>query len=333
MNRALPFDSKTPASRIASRAGTWDLALALPALVLGIFTLMGAMFPHALAAMQWPILTFSALCLGVPHGACDVLAFKRAGMGGKLTPFCAFYLALASATFSLWVMSPGLGLLAFLALTVWHWGEGDAWVVFGGGRAKTLASIGRGLMILSAPLVLQPHAASAALAGFVALGSPAVSLDALCQVAPAFLMMGVALQTGAVWWQWRRENPSARGHLFWWASGETLLLLAFWAVVPPLVGVAIYLCGVHALRHLIRLEGGSVGSLSRGFSLARLTNWHRGALGATVGGLLLLLPMLWLWPHLFRGGVNVSVGYFVLIAALTTPHAATVGFLTGRRQL
>jgi len=333
MNRARSSGFKTPVSQVASRAGTPDLALVLPALVLGIFALMGALFPQGLAAVQWPILTLSALCLGFPHGACDVLAFKRAGMGGKLAPFCAFYLALAGATFSLWVMSPGLGLLAFLALTVWHWGEGDAWTVFGSGRAKIAASVGRGLLILSAPLVLQPRASIAALSGFTALGSPTVSLDALGKAAPAFLMLGAALQSGAALWEWRRENPSSRNNLLWWASGETLLLLAFWAVVPPLVGVAIYLCGVHALRHLFRLERGEVGSGSRGFSFARLAIWHRGALGATLGGLLLLLPMLWLWPHLFRGEANVSVGYFVLIAALTTPHAATVGFLTGRRQL
>jgi len=331
MNRAPAFDSQAP-SQVALDRETRDSALVWPALVLGFFALVGALFPRGLLAMEWPILTFSALCLGFPHGACDIVAFKRAETSGKLAPFCAFYLALAGATFSLWVVSPGLGLVAFLALTVWHWGEGDAWTVFGSGRAKTLASIGRGLLILSAPLVLQPRAASAALAGFVALGSPAVSLDALCKVAPAFLMLGLALQSGAAWWKGRGRNPSSRGNLAWWASGETLLILAFWAVVPPLAGVAIYLCGVHALRHLFRLERGNVGSSSRGFSLARLANWHRGAWGATLGGLLLLPPMLWLWPHLFRGGANVSVGYFVLIAALTTPHAATVGFLTGHRQ-
>ena len=320
---------------------SFDVNAVIPTLVLGFFTLMGLLLPTQLAGMQWPILLFSMLCLGFPHGACDVLALRNAtsnsGSGATaalITRFCWLYLALGVATFAIWLLSPVLGLISFLALTVWHWGEGDTWNVFPQGQVRSVAAIGRGLVVLSAPLVLQFEASRDVLHGFTALGNQKNALDGLWGSAPLFLGLGLVLQFAGGALQWRGTQKPEQRSLVWWIVGETALILGFWSAVPPLVGVAVYLCGVHALRHLLRLEAARSRFAPPYRSLlVALGQWHGGALGATIGALVLLAPLLLFWPQLFRGAPDVSVGYFLLIAALTTPHAATVGFLVGRRQL
>lgn len=72
-------------------------------------------------AAFWFLLA-SALVLGLPHGATDIV------VGPRLMPFKIFlgiYLALAIPPLLLLWMWPALGLWTLLMLALWHWGRGE----------------------------------------------------------------------------------------------------------------------------------------------------------------------------------------------------------------
>jgi Brp/Blh family beta-carotene 15,15'-monooxygenase len=81
------------------------------------------LLPLALLPQGWALvlLLLSALVLGLPHGAADLLVARR--LGWPLGPFVALYLLLAAFPLLLLLALPPLGLLAFLLLALLHWGR------------------------------------------------------------------------------------------------------------------------------------------------------------------------------------------------------------------
>ncbi|WP_435333261.1 Brp/Blh family beta-carotene 15,15'-dioxygenase [Haloarchaeobius sp. TZWWS8] len=121
----------------------------------------------------------------------------------------------------------------------------------------------------------------------------------------------------------RRDDSSRADWLF--DAGETLLLVGFFAVVPPVVAIGVYFPLWHSLRHVFRLElldPPAVAGFERGRLVPGLVRFARDAAPLTavalvfMGGLFLALPA----ARLTLSG-TVAV-YLVLLAVLTLPHAA-----------
>lgn len=286
-------------------------------------TLFSLLFPQVAPRLALPALGVSALLFGMPHGACDVAAWRGARRWNARIGL--FYGLAALATFGLWRLSAPLGLCAFLALTLWHWGEGDAWFAFSRPRARVWAALGRGAILMAAPLAFQSRASLEVLQPLWSLGKEA-------QSAPLFLssLAPIVVGAGGLATLWALHLES-RNSALWMI--ETLLILAFWACVPPLLGVALYLSGVHAARHLMRLEtrGGREKTTRSWLQIA--ARWHREGAFASLLALLILPVALKFWPHLAASAGGWGAAYLVLIAALTTPHALTVAWLARHQQL
>jgi beta-carotene 15,15'-dioxygenase len=75
------------------------------------------------------IFVFLILSTGIPHGALDHLIQKRTDeKSSKKHNFMLFlvkYIGIMLVYLSLWLMSPSLGLLLFLVISAWHFGETD----------------------------------------------------------------------------------------------------------------------------------------------------------------------------------------------------------------
>ncbi len=291
--------------------------------VLVAATLFSLFFPRIAPRLALPALAISALVFGMPHGACDVAAWRSAGRWNARIGL--LYGLAALATFGVWHASAPLGLCAFLALTLWHWGEGDAWIAFSRRAARVWAALGRGAILMAAPLAFQGQVSLETLQPLWSLGKEA-------QSAPLFLLSlaPIAVVAGglATLWALRLESKNSAA----WGL-ETLLILAFWACVPPLLGVALYLSGVHAIRHLMRLETRGGRDESPRSYLQIAARWHREGALASLLALGILPVALRYWPQLAASAAGWGAAYLVLIAALTTPHALTVALLARYRQL
>lgn len=81
------------------------------------------LLPLALLPGRWALalLLLSAVVLGMPHGAADLLVAQR--LGWRWHRFIAWYLLLAALPLLLMLVWPAAGLVVFLALTIWHWGR------------------------------------------------------------------------------------------------------------------------------------------------------------------------------------------------------------------
>ena len=284
----------------------------------------------------------SGVLLGMPHGACDLWALRHLrnsrGLAGRhlgrleLARVVGIYLALAFATLGVWAWNSSAALAGFIAVTVWHFGNGDAWIWADKPGARATLGIGRGLLVMCAPLALQPAPTRELLGRFAALSGDIQSISWLWTIAPILLAGGVLLQLGGQIRQGR--SARAKWSLLWI---ESALLLALFALTPPLLAVSCYFMGVHALRHLLRLEAHSAPDAAANVRLPLLWRaaWkhHRHSLFLSLATFVGAVPIALLWPQLNRDAVQLSVGYLVLVSAVTTPHAALIFWLERRGRV
>lgn len=190
--------------------------------------------------------------LGVPHGAVDHRVARPmlrprlarrlpSALGARserlLGPgwFAAFsvpYLGLAAVILGAWLVAPALSLVAFLVVSVLHFGTEDA-----EGRGP-VALLARGGAPVALPILLHPERTARF---FEILGGNEATF--------------AGLQVAA--WAW---TPVAALHLLRLVqrgAGRELLEVgavgAAFAALPPLAGFAFYFLVVHSPRHMVEL--------------------------------------------------------------------------------
>lgn len=251
------------------------------------------------AQTQLVVLSPIILLLGVPHGALDIvfvrqLANIRSMVGWFL--FTGAYVASAAAVVVLWWIAPGLFLVAFLSVSVLHF-SGDP-----EGNTSVLVRMLYGGVIVFCPLVL--HATEVS------------QLFALLSGVPAANAITAALQWGARPWIGaiglvalggaKRNLPR---------SIELVSLTALLTFAPPLIGFALFFCGMHSARHILRTRDYSgTGTLA---GLVRIASWPMllTAAGVLIG--------LWLSDGTPLD-MRLTQLLFVGLAALTVPHMIVV---------
>ncbi len=230
---------------------------------------------------------------GLPHGASDhaVAAPKwRARFGRAGGPLFLFgYLASAVLVFTLWQAAPLAALLAFLALSAWHFAGEDAV------GSTAVERVARGLMPVGLPALLHPAGLRDLLAPMLA-GSAA---DARVAAAVMTVCGVVAIVALAGWW-WREGRVPAGAA----ASAAALI------VCPPLLGFALYFAFDHSRRAAGRRRA-SLG-LTPG-------DYARACAPFVVGGAAVLATAGWWLP-----GAGLAGWLVIGLAALTVPHMVLV---------
>jgi Brp/Blh family beta-carotene 15,15'-monooxygenase len=322
----------------------WHL-LGVPWAIMLATAILAQMFP--LHAQQWGvwILLASGLLLGMPHGACDLWALRnvqsRPITAQQMALVVAAYTAVALLTLALWWWNSGVALLMFLLVTVWHFGSGDTWLHALRSSAWPLGSVGRGLIVMCAPLALQPEATQEILGSFILLSARRDSIAFLWTLAPYLLMLGLLLQTVACLVHALQSAPLRKlksdvteFHTLLIIWIETALLIALFAWTPPLLAIACYFMGVHAWRHMLRLELARKGQRSTRIRLWRvMLQQHRHSIVLTLITYIGILPILWAWPALLQNATQWSVAYLVLVSAVTVPHVGLILWLELRGNL
>ena len=289
----------------------------------------------------------SLVLFGLPHGAIDHLVPARlAGRPADLRGVLAvvlLYLALSGLCLALWFLAPAAAFVLFVCVTVFHWGAGDlhALLFFGpeglgetDPASRALLLVLRGCLPMLVPLLFFPDAyrgVAAAAAGLFGADATALSWA----FSPAFrLVVGVALAAVALFSLRAAGGLAGRRRALPPVALETLLLFAFFAVVPPVLAVGLYFTLWHAPRHLARLvllDPAGSRYLGAGRPVRALARFAAEAAPLTVLALALLAALYVAVPRAAGDPGSLLALYLVLVSALTLPHAVIVA-LMDRRQ-
>lgn len=337
MIRSVPgVDLDAPIQETLVRGVLWPSWVVTAGLIVP-FTL-GVSLPPV---VQYVPLVASVLLLGLPHGAVDHLALPR--VRGRdptvraIAGVFALYGALGVVYAVTWFLVPTAAFGFFILLTWAHWGQGDLYALLAVAdvgyldtRARrALATVVRGGLPMLVPLVFFPdwyRRVADALVSLFALASTA-RLDWAFQFETR-LALGLAYGTVVLGYLAMGYLGSTTRRSTWTVdAGETLLLIVFFAVVPPVFAVGVYFCVWHAYRHIARLvplEPASKAALSDRRIRPALARFAREATPLTLVSLALLGGFYLLVPNPPANPLGWVGLYLVLIAVLTLPHVAVV---------
>ncbi len=281
-------------------------------------------------------LAASVVVLGLPHGAVDYLVPARLGdrsLPASMAVVGVVYLVLGGAYAALWLVAPAPAAAFFIAMTWFHWGQGDvhALTAFVGAdhlrspalRAATLFV--RGGLPMFVPLLAFPGRYREVVATWVELFG--ADLTAAWLFAPTTRLVGGAAflaVTVATLLAGRAAADDRRG----WRvdAGETALLWTLFLTVPPLAAVGVYFCAWHSLRHVLRVVAADGTTAVR----SGLRRFAREAAPLTVLALGFLVGFGALVPASPSTPAELSGLYLVFIAVLTLPHVAVVTWMDRR---
>jgi beta-carotene 15,15'-dioxygenase len=264
--------------------------------------------------LQLGLAALVIVALGLPHGALDAMVALRDVAGLGRARFLALYLALAAATVLAWYLAPVAVLVAFLVLSVVHFGRGDQVDPTARGARSLLETAVRGSAPIVLPALFWP-ASVALVFGWLVDEPTAVVLGAVEAWSPllatAWAVGLVALLVGP---GPGRDAPRSQ---ILSVRMELIVLVAAFALLPPLVSFAVYFGLWHSVRHLIALD--VVLRLRDGLDRRRLV---LGALPILAASVALFAVAYGLLADASFDPRALARTLFVGLAALTVPHAA-----------
>jgi Brp/Blh family beta-carotene 15,15'-monooxygenase len=295
----------------------------------------GIAFPDPALTTQLAVTAAAVALLGLPHGAVDHL-YGRTRLAPRFGPawpavFAAGYLGLAALVVALWLVVPAVALIGFLALSARHFGIEDAAFAPAAprtGRSPPLSGAvvppapriraaaeawARGALPVLLPVALHPAETGRLFAWLLPGTAPAGVAALLTAGQPAALALALALVLGVCAVAVVRRRPAV--------AAEVALLAAAFAVLPPLLGFALYFCLWHAPRHSLRvIADHHPGRLARG-----LARFARSAAALTAATTAAAAFAWWLLAPAGGPGPAATQVLFIGLAALTLPHAVLHG--------
>ena len=251
--------------------------------------------------------------IGLPHGAMDgALAIHLGWMNRpiKAATFLLAYVGLAALVVGMWLIVPTVGFLVFLAISLFHFGRGD---IVPRAKEHQLAEVlMRGGLVLAGISIL--HRSEVDSIFEVLVGSDTELVWLFLQ---AVGVLTLVLIPYVILSKSQQERTAA--------SVEVIGLLALFAIAPPLLGFAIYFCGVHSVRHF-RHMGTMLKSTLQQIQVTRTT--------------VIFSLMTWAVGLLVLANQSASIGLepallqviFIGLAALTVPHMILVDGIAKHEQ-
>jgi Brp/Blh family beta-carotene 15,15'-monooxygenase len=281
----------------------------------------------------------SAVFLGMPHGALDGIVVARLVgrpfLSRRVLGLLTAYLGVSALVVVGWVAAPLVAFGIFIAITWFHWGQGDLshMRITGAGahldtrfrRVTALAS--RGAIPMLAPMVWFPEEYRATYAACVApfAGSiPSVSgvgWQTASLAAAVGLITLIGLHSAAVIPKLATDGREVAVDLL-----ELGTLVAFFASVPAILAVGVYFCLWHSIRHIYRVAAGA----GQSDEPTRWSDIGRTFIDSAPLTILALILCAWLGYAALgsgAGGMDWLGIYLVAISALTVPHVLVILWL------
>ncbi len=307
------FAMTTPGSFDSSAGRRLGVVLAIGLGLLGVFAAAEGLRP---GAGDWFALGF-ILCAGFPHGAGDLFTLRRLGVGGRAggLPTLALYLAAMGLTAALWWAWPAGGLLAFVLVSLLHFGQDQAASLGLGGRALWGYAVPWGTFVLGAPLVWHPDTLQPVLAEMLGFTPPDYWLGAAVGAVTGMGSVALALALRNAF------TDAGPGLARRWRCEVVLILVlaAAYLILPGLWGFAIFFLAVHATTSIVnqvQWEGAPLNAEA-------VATFLRRGLPYAVLAVVSILALIAVGPGLEFGPVWLA-RFFILVSVFTTPHAAVI---------
>lgn len=247
--------------------------------------------------------------VGMPHGAMDGALAIHLGWTKRRSNalgFLLLYVGLATIVVGLWILAPIVGFLIFLTISLFHFGRGD--IVPRAKQHNVAEVLMRGGLVLSGISLFHRTEVDAIFVVLIGLDTAVVWLFLQGMGILTLLLIPVVIvaKTGN-----ERKNIVL----------EILALILIFALAPPLLGFAIYFCGIHSVRHFKHM-GQRLKSTIENIQITRTTVVF--SLVTWAAGLIALMyqsSSVGIEPALLQV-------IFIGLAALTVPHMLLVDGMT-----
>ena len=263
----------------------------------------------------WNLIGLAGIVLiGLPHGALDGAVAMHLGLVDKFSTMARFviiYVGLAGLVVGAWIIAPSLSLIVFLTISMLHFGAGDARHGEGILRfAETLAHGGLAIVGIS-----QFHRSEVDEIFYYLINQDT-----------AMVWLAINVLTVAVIVAIITCVSQAAKDVKWSATTLELLILGIvYALVPPLLGFAIYFCLVHSARHFRRI-------LSTIKATVDFSNIKNQAILFTTASWIAAGIAFWMLADFADPGPTVMRITFIGLAALTVPHMLLIdGVMNSKR--
>ena len=264
----------------------------------------------------WNLIGLAGIVLiGLPHGALDGAVAMHLGLVDKFSTMARFviiYVGLAGLVVGAWIIAPSLSLIVFLIISMLHFGAGDARHGEGVLRfAETMAHGGLAIVGIS-----QFHRSEVDEIFYYLINQD----TAMVWLAINVLTVAVIVAIIACVSQAARDVK-------WSATTLELLILGIvYALVPPLLGFAIYFCLVHSARHFRRI-------LSTIKATVDFSNIKNQAILFTTASWIAAGIAFWMFADFADPGPTVMRITFIGLAALTVPHMLLIDGVMKSKQV
>jgi Brp/Blh family beta-carotene 15,15'-monooxygenase len=258
--------------------------------------------------------------VGIPHGALDYALAKqflqpRIGKGWAFY-FLATYMLTMAIVLLLWWIHPTASFVAFLALTLYHFGSGDSMATPSTPLLVRIAEVlARGGLVLTLPAVFNREEILQLFSYLIPEPGARNVVSMLVEIMPVF---AACLLVCIIWsgFQFiRRKEP-----FFLLQTIELAVLAALFYILPALLAFGVYFSFLHSIRHMLRMSGNTL----TGSALSAVTGIIRLALPVTTATLVMGVS-----AYLLLSGVSFDMPdlvrvIFIGIASMTYPHALVV---------
>ena len=263
----------------------------------------------------WNLIGLAGIVLiGLPHGALDGAVAMHLGLVDKFSTMARFviiYVGLAGLVVGAWIIAPSLSLIVFLTISMLHFGAGDARHGEGILRfAETLAHGGLAIVGIS-----QFHRSEVDEIFYYLINQDTAMVWLTINVLTVAVIVAIIACVS-----------QAAKDVKWSATTLELLILGIvYALVPPLLGFAIYFCLVHSARHFRRI-------LSTIKATVDFSNIKNQAILFTTASWIAAGIAFWMLADFADPGPTVMRITFIGLAALTVPHMLLIdGVMKSKR--
>ena len=259
---------------------------------------------------------FGIVMIGLPHGALDGAVAMHIGLVKKLSNLIKFmlaYISLAVFVVIVWMFFPTFSLIAFLGISLLHFGYGDA--KNGEGITKFAEAVAHGGLVIVG--ISQFHRGEVDEIFYYLIKQDTSTIWLTMNIASIGVIAAIAtclLQT----------SKDVK-----WSSTtlELLLVGVVIAIAPPLLGFSIYFCLIHSARHFSRIYRMIKQNVAN-------TTIKTQAILFTVACWLAALVAFVLFADFSDPGPTILRIIFIGLAALTVPHMILIdGLLYDKNKI
>ena len=235
------------------------------------------------------------LAMGLPHGTLDLDLFRQTEQDATRLKILLLYLGFASLMTGSWIVSPVVAFALFYGFAVVHFSED--WMQCG----SVFLAQGMALAMLAIPSLTHGSELNALFAVLTGPAASTVFVDLLRLVSPVAVMVAV-VTIGLLWTRGARSDAVSGG-----------ISLTAMAILPPIVGFALFFCLFHSPRHLRASLDALTTSTARGNRRTII------ALTLAAAG---LAAIVYIFGERLPASDRMISASFITLSILTLPHLA-----------